>query len=97
MTEVRVGHIDELYSRVTSSFAESKPEEYTKKVNQVAENLFALTEGKNRDMVKGTTFKEMKECIFEIYNSGYFQGKNKTENVVVNEHGNELKTKVSQF
>lgn len=64
-------------------------------MNQVAENLFALTEGKNRDMVKGATFKEMKECIFEIYNSGYFQGKNKTENVVVNEHVNELKTTVS--
>lgn len=68
-----------MYHRITPTIvAINGDEEYKKEIDKAADSLYALSEGKNRDLVKGATFKELKECVTGVYKCGYFQSKGQT-------------------
>lgn len=45
---------------------------------QVSERYIALIEGKNRECIKGATFKEMKDLLQRIVECDYFKNISKT-------------------
>lgn len=68
--------LDKLYQEISPSRDDC--ENYPKKLNQAAEHLVNVLDGKDRQVV-GTTYKELKELITLINDCGYFERAPKTE------------------
>ncbi|RWS24540.1 caprin-like protein [Leptotrombidium deliense] len=71
LSEEKLDQLDELYKLVQAD--RSRVEEpFDKQLESAGERWIALVEGKNREAVKGTTFKELKELLMSISVCGYF-------------------------
>ncbi|XP_053205343.1 caprin-1-like [Panonychus citri] len=71
LTEDKIQHLEE-FSKIVDS-ERSKVDEANKNHTKTAERYLALVEGIRSDAFKGTSYKELKETLLSISDSGYFE------------------------